>query len=811
MTSEKFIEHPQFGRLYRSGDFGRLLSDGTLIFTGRRDDQVKLRGQRIELGEINSTILRNKQIRDCTSIIVGDKTQGQQQQLISFFVPQHSSAKDVETNLVNLIEYIFEDLSAKLPPYMIPSSLIPVEVIPMTTVKKVDIRNLTEKFRTLSPEELQKYSRTRVGPVADVLNPTEQAIAKIISQATHTPMENFRVNTSLYSIGLDSISAIYVAKKLRESGFGQVDVSTILRNSSVGGLARVIEKNRDIVNGAKSLPARSNSLDDGIVQEIKDRFEVAGHKVQSVIPCTALQEAMLSRTVLHDKKAYRNYILLELYGDVQKLHGVLQHMVERHEILRTCFVDTEDAKFSFAQVILNSIFLPFVTVETSNLELEIRKQKSIFAEHDNDHFRVPYSFAVITDTCTGQRRLLFSIHHAIHDGEAMDILFKEIERAYEGISLKPAPQFHQFVDYILSGDLEEDDRFWSEYLKNISYSYMCPQRAISKGSEEPLIEVTQLELGISLQDFETACNNLSVTLLSMFQASWALLLSRYTLSTDICFGAVLSGRTAPLDGVENIIGPCFNVLPVRLQLSAAALNTDVVKMAQRANVDILAHQHTSLRHIQKMFSKHGQSLLDSIILFQRPTEELDSRLWKMVSEEGVMDFPVILEIIPSTRKNSISILLHTDSCQIPSADARAIAKDFVDLIVHTITYPLTRIVNEKVEDDVPSIVRIAREYRATDSAAKNPTSESIVETSTLSHEESVVRDVMSDLSKYDPQAIRHDTTIFQLGLDSINAVQISRILKDKGYSVSAAEILEVGVQDYNCIGSELTYVYRSQA
>ncbi|OKL60449.1 hypothetical protein UA08_04403 [Talaromyces atroroseus] len=796
LTKERFLDHPNFGRVYRSGDFGRLLSDGSLMFTGRRDDQVKLRGQRIELGEISNVILHNEKTRDCTSMIVSNKDKGQEQ-LISFFIPERSrfTEHEFDDELTVLINRLYEDLSAKLPPYMIPSSLIPIALIPMTAVKKIDTKKLTEKFHLLTPDDLHRYSRSRPISVTDNLTSAEEGIARIISQATQTPLEHLRVNTSLYSIGLDSLSAIYVSKRLRESGFGQIDISLILRNSSIGELAKAIERAKDERDGSIGLPAlrKSGFFEDDIVQKIIVDFEkIANLKVESVIPCTALQEAMLSRTASHDKHVYWNHILLEFYGDAGRLRDVLQQMVCRHGILRTCFVGTSDARYSFAQVILESISLPFISVETTDMNVELRNQKSALAQHIHEPYRVPYSISVVTDTCTKQKFLLVSIHHAIHDGEAMSLLFKEIEDAYEGSSLPPAIQFHQFVDYMLAENHTEHGSFWVEYLRDISVSHICSQRAAPE--EGPQFEIFQQDLGITLTNFETACKNLSVTPLTVLHASWARLLSLYTNSSDICFGTVVSGRTALLDGVEDIIGPCFNVLPIRVQISPNALNIDVVRTAQKANADILAHQHTSLRDIQKKFSRQGRPLFDSIVLFQRPARDMKPELWRLVSEEGEMDFPIILEVIPSTRLNNISIHLHTDASQVPSADARMIVDDFIDLVFHTIKYPLTRGLDKLFSQGgkLPSVVRIAKELRIMDSTTENVTSPSHVMAGILelSGEETLVRDVMSVLSKYEQGTIKRETTIFQLGLDSINAVQISRILKDKGYAVSAADILE---------------------
>lgn len=783
------------------------------MFTGRRDDQVKLRGQRIELGEINSTILRNTLVHDCTSMIVGDKDQGQQQRLVSFFVARRLSSSEGEGDdqQAGLIDGIFKYLSANLPPYMIPSALIPVEMIPMTTVKKIDVRKLTEMFHILTPNDLQSYSREQGLSVTDVLSPTEQEIAQVISEATHTPLEQIRVNTSLFSIGLDSISAIYVAKKLRSSGFGQVDVSLILRHSSIGELTRIVSKTTDDPSHSKTSNSvvqgsGMNGLEVKVIQEIKDDFEAAGHRVQLVIPCTALQEAMLSRTISHGQNAYWNHILFEFYGEVEKLREVWQQMIARHDILRTCFVATKDVKFSFAQVIVENISLPFSVLETTDMNLEISKQKSTLAQHNNEEHKVPYTLTVITDVNTGQKRLLFSIHHAIHDGEAMSLLFKEMESSYEGNSLSPTTQFHQFVNYIRGG--HEDEPFWSSYLNGMASSHLCGQRTILKSDEASQIRTTSQELEISFTEFEKGCNDLSATSLSVFQASWAQLLSTYLQSPYICFGTVLSGRTALLEGVGNIIGPCFNVLPIRVKVPPKVLNIDVIQAAQEANTEILAHQHTSLRQIQKKFSKDGRSIFDSIVLFQRPAAELDSRLWKLVSEEGEMDFPVILEIVPSTSLNNILILLHTDTSRVSHEDAQVIMKDFIDTVIHKINYPLARASDGKGKDKLPSIALIARENLTKNSNHTQASSTLTNGHVGLTDKETLVAEVMSELSKYEPQTIRHDTTIFQLGLDSINAVQISRILKERGYAISAAEILEVSCYDNIFEADTKQYPYR---
>lgn len=762
------------------------------MFVGRRDDQVKLRGQRVELGEINSAVLRNVQVKDSASMIVGENHS--RQQLVTFFVSSMPFWES-DDGLGRLIKSIFEELAADLAPYMVPTYLIPMEAIPMTGVKKIDLRRLKEVFESLAPEDLQQVSRFQgTSDNNSELTEEEKTVARIISQTTKTPLELLTANTSLYSIGIDSISAIHVARKLREAGLGQVDVSLILRNGSISALARAVgDKGRQEQLIPQDL---GKGLPDEIVRKVEEDFHSAGHHVETVIPCTALQESMLSRTISKEENAYCNHVLLEFKGDFEKLHHIMQQVARRHEILRTCFVTTtSNARFSFVQVILQEIDLPWARVNAADLEAEISNQKALFAHHTQKPRAIPYSIAAITYAQTGKKMLLFSIHHALHDGEAMDLLFKEIETSYAGIQTPSPTQFRDFVNYVFARSRDDIDPFWTEYLCDVSRSLLLPKPEASSGKDQKgSIEIHKSQLRISLTEAEALCRGLSITLLGLFQGAWVRLLSIYTNSSDICFGNVFSGRTTPIKGIETVIGPCFSVLPVRVHVNhPTALNLDVVKSAHKANLEIMGYQlTTSLRQIQKNFS--GKPLFDSIVLLQPPVTELDSELWQFVSEEGDMDFPIILELIPSTRQDSLSIQLHVNSNQVSKGDADSMLKDFADLVIQTLRYPLARANDFDQSRELPAIAKKARDFKDSASRSGANSSASPAVDLTFSDEESKVRDIICRLSGCDLQIITHDTTIFQLGLDSINAIQLSALLKEAGFSATAANILEVSCQ-----------------
>jgi aryl carrier-like protein len=727
-------------------------------------------------------------------MILGNKNHGQQQ-LTTFWIPASGRENDKRRlHLTSVVQTLFGELSLTLPDYMVPSSLIPVEKIPMTAVRKIDERKLKAFFAELNADDLQPFSRLHVTSEQRGLSEAENAVARVISEATQTPLQNLQPSTSIYSLGIDSLSAIPLSRQLRQAGFGQIDVSVILRHGSISELAKVItkfEQKRQQTGDSKE----EKPFDEEYVHQIHLQFSKAGHNVHSVIPCTPLQEAMLSRTVSKNKNAYCNHLLFEVSGDLWLLRTTWEQMVRKHEILRTCFAATANGRFAYAQVILQSMNVPWTCVKTNanDMDTEICRQKSRFIMNmAQDVYVAPYSIVAFQDSQNDRNMLLFSIHHALHDGEAMSQLLKEVERCYGGHDQSQVPQFRHFVEYMLCSNKEESEQFWHQYLRGISPQLLCSALKLTSDAGASRYQQHKIDLEIDLQDFEKMCKNLSVTALNIFHAAWSRMLSAYTLSSDVCFGNVFSGRTIPLDGVESIIGPCFNTLPIRLQIPSTALNMDVVKLAHQANVDIMPHQLSSLRQIQKRATHDGLSLFDTLFLLQSPFRGLDGTLWKLVEEEGDMDFPLVVEIIPSLDRNRIRICLHSDSLCVPSSDARMVAENFMNLVCHTLKYPAAQAMDSSIfTGDLPSFVTAARITKSSGSHAHDFSSPTDSAMHTLSKDEVHVQDMLSRLSGRKSAGIKRDTSIFQLGLDSINAVQLSNLFQNAGNDVSAADILEV--------------------
>lgn len=795
LTNEKFIEHPRYGRLYRSGDFGRLLASGALLFTGRRDDQVKLRGLRIELGEINSILLRDGSVKDCATMIVSNKNQTQQQ-LISFWTPATPVIETDNEGYKKIINHLFEDLRSALPGYMVPSSLIPIDCIPMTSQKKIDHRRLQEIFWAMEPEQLESFS-AEVEPagVDDNFSDLEQRVAAVLSEVTLVPLHSIHRNTSFYSLGLDSVSAISFSRGLRDAGIGKLDVSVILRQNSVARLAKTLSERILEVNGIHKHTTLDKAFKEDFITQVTSEFERAGKEIAEILPCTPLQEAMLSQTESKDARTYFNHLLFRVNGDSDKFREAWWNMVLRHDILRTCFVSTDDARFTYAQVVLKNADLPWSSlVTTANLltsAIEERKIKS--ADTYQDPLKLPYSLTLFNVQETGEKVLLFSLHHALHDGEAMAVLLQEVETTYHGESLPDAVPFRKFIEYTVNAPLDASNEFWSRYLSDLSPRLLCSPSNNGPQQGDPGYLQTRLSLDIPFDAFEKQCKQVLATPLNVFHTAWARLLAFYTGSTDVCFGNVFSCRTIPLEGVERIVGPCFNTLPFRVRIPSTATNTDILKTVQESNVEILEHQLSSLRNIQKNVLRNGVRFFDTLLILQNNARGLSRDLWQLLEEQGDMDFPIICEVTPHLDENKVHICLHREASRLSQSDAEILLQNFVTLVQHTVRYPSARAADQSILDTRANLPLPTTGQNgllvASNSHSELPNSKSTSYSWTA--EETEIRDLLSNLSGVQSELIKLETTIFQLGLDSINAVQIAGALRKRGYEVSVIDILEV--------------------
>lgn len=661
----------------------------------------------------------------------------------------------------------------------------------MSELYKTDYGKMRQIFAQLDSKDLEISSRKlHCDQVDEDLTDVEQTVADALSAVCEIHQQNIRRHTSFYRLGLDSLSAISFSRKLQESGFERLAVSTILRHSTVAQLAAVVSKPVNGQHFSEASPAKPSSVSDkGFLLEIRNQLQTERTSVSTVYPCTPLQEAMLAAET-GGGSAYFNHLLLRVNTQAEALRTAWDQMLRRHDILRTCFRPTSDKRFAYAQVVLNEATLPWSVVETpGQLDQDVAMRKSEFESQSPVDGKLPYSLTVFKNSATEELHLLLSIHHALYDGQGIGQLLQEVQTVLAGQELPRTTPFRQFIDHMLSASSDSSDQYWDRYLSGVSPNLLSKPEAVSPTDQIASHQVN-VDLKVPLNLFKRQCKDLHVTLLNAFHASWARLLALHTTSSDVCFGNVFSCRTVPLEGADRIVGPCFNTLPIRVKFSATSTNADVMKLVQKHNSDILPHQLSALRRIQNRVLNDGSRLFDTLVILQTHDNELDSRYWKLLQDEGNMGFPLICEIIPDETDNNVHVCLHFQTSYMKHTVAERLAHDFVALVQHTTQFPSAQASDKRsIGPDIPQVFEKSRPRNGNSSRLASKDGEFH---RPWSYQEEALRDILCKISGIDAEAVSLDTTMFQLGLDSINAVQISATLRRLGYKISAGDILEVG-------------------
>ncbi|TFB02754.1 Hydroxamate-type ferrichrome siderophore peptide synthetase [Trichoderma ghanense] len=775
LTAEKFISHPDYGLIYRSGDMGRMLPDKSLLILGRIDDQLKLKGQRIEAGEVNSVITSHLSVHAAVTTLVR-RDDGAAHQLASFYTSsQGSKDEEFKTLTPNAETHrsLSATLSSRLPSYMIPSYLIPVSRIPLTSSGKVDRRKLQSCFENLAQGYLESVSSTVKGQEDSEWSREETLIAEVIARSMDVPRSDIGRWTPFATIGLDSISAIGASRSLSAELGHRVPISAILQNPSVAQLARFFQE-----RPASGTQQRGVSFfSDSFVNQVRAIFQQGPYSVAEILPCSPLQEAMLSQ----GQGSYYNRILLRLHVAVDEMKGYWDEMTRRHAILRTCFVTTDSVEYPIAQVILENwtnLWKEF-TVGMASLDEVLHKHLTGLPD-PLDAKIPPLSFAIIRQE--EATFLSFICHHALYDGVAMENLWREVEALAHGQSLSPPVPYSSFLREALKLP-DGTEKFWRDHFRGY-----VPVSLFAQPSRSKIVQRTHREtMDVPYGEVKARLRSLGVSLLSVCQAAWADALAVCSDTTDVCFGLVMSGRTLDIEGIDRLVAPCFNTIAMRKDISTSSRNIDLAKSFQRLNADVQRYQFSPLRSVRKLVTKEGRRLFETLLLLQSPLRDMDAEIWSLEEDEGEMDIPVVCEIVPHAASNSLAVNMHFDESVVSEDVASVLAEAFKFFFRIILDRPSSALPDRSHLQPIQlSTLTAITVERHTGTTSEEPPQHDAKWTEL----QKKVRQVLSSLSGVSIQRIHPETSIFQLGLDSINAVQVASMLRREGFVVSASDVIE---------------------
>lgn len=521
-TAQRFLPNPfstgEYPFIYKTGDLGRWLSDGNIEFHGRVDYQVKIRGNRIEMGEIEARLAEHEKISD---IVVIDKDDREGNKfLVAYYVASE------ELSISELRAFLKE----KLPDYMVPSRMIRLESLPLTPNGKVDRKALPE------PEGMQPQVETEYVAPRDKL---EQLIAQIWQEVLG--VDRIGINDNFFELGGDSIISLQVVSRLKKDGY-EIRPRDIFEHQSIAELVTVVKH---------------------AASAVADQGAVVG-----IAPLTPVQRwffelPLVNRNHFNQALMFKSNIRL----DDEKLKKALQAIIDNHDVLRARFMPDKQEFMPIGA----EAKLTVKSVSDENMDNEIKALQSSL-----DIGKGPLIAAGLYHA-PGCDYLLLAAHHLAIDGVSWRILLEDLFEGYaalsDGKAIKLPAKTTSFLEwsikqgqYASGKDVQKESGFWEKSLADLKVDLPLDIDSgpnIMETADVVTIDIDEETTGYLLRDahkaYGTEVNDLLITALMQIICKW-------TGSKSIAFTLEGHGREDVISDVDisRTVGWFTTMYPVVL-------------------------------------------------------------------------------------------------------------------------------------------------------------------------------------------------------------------------------------------------------
>uniref|UniRef100_UPI0005A9FBD4 non-ribosomal peptide synthetase n=1 Tax=Paraburkholderia bannensis TaxID=765414 RepID=UPI0005A9FBD4 len=603
-TAERFVPDPhgQGARLYRTGDLCRVGSDGRLSYLGRLDQQIKLRGHRIEPGEIEAVLRRCEGVRDAVVVLRED---GGAARLVGYVAGAGLDAAQLNAHLLG-----------QLPEYMVPAALVVLDALPLTPSGKIDRRALP------APQAGASAHTQR-----DAKTPAEAALLAIWRTVLRS--DAIGVTDNFFMAGGDSILSLQIVAQAAEAGL-HITPRQLFEAPTIERLARAAV--------AVTPPALASIHEAPAGGEADSLWRSLGLKpehVEDVYTATPLQTGLLYHVLAEpERHAYLNQLRLTLRGPLDRaaLAAAWQAAMARHAVLRTRFEWRQGG--TVLQIVQRRVTLPYVELDFSH-EADYEAALAAWRERDLAVGCAPDA-APLMRVALIQREddvadLVWTYHHLLLDGWSTVRLLDEILRDYRArkdgaaATLAPVQPYRRYVEWLeRHAGPDQGEAWWRARAQAAGEPATLLAALPPCTGDEPGTHVRRADLhgdlGARLHD---AARAHGVTLNTLMQGAWALLLARYVNHRSVAFGTTLGGRPAQLPGVGDMLGLFVNSLPVWVEVTPQARVGDWLGALQRQFGELREHEHTPLARVQQWSGRSADALFDTLFVFENyPVEAM---------------------------------------------------------------------------------------------------------------------------------------------------------------------------------------------
>jgi amino acid adenylation domain-containing protein/non-ribosomal peptide synthase protein (TIGR01720 family) len=633
------IGHPgRHSRLYLTGDLVRYNEDGSIMFVGRKDAQVKIHGQRVELSEvelaIRAALPNDTDIKVAVEYVVSKHTS--KSMLLAFLAinPGHHEATDdtqaelrLRAQATQITSGLDEKLALHLPAYMIPSVYIPLRRFPVTTTGKLDRKQLRQIGEQLTPEQLMSTGPYQSNERRQPRTEMEQRIQRLWSTVLGLPAPSIGIDDSFLRLGGNSIDAIKLVGLARDEALA-FSVADVLQSRRLSSLANVV---RPVATSERTVSPFSLLGLDSPIESLQGLIAglcgtIAATQIQDAFPCTPLQEGLLALTA-RTSDAYVARHVFELQPTVDKDHFRVawEQVVASTPILRTRIVDLPGEGL-VQTTVHEGITWRSAAGLIDYIEADQKEEMGLGSPL--------VRFGLVEDARTdssgeryaGSSYFVWTIHHALYDGWSMPRMLERLDQAYHGDQCRPAPPFQHFVEHVVSVDQEAVRDFWTSQLGGL-------EAPVFPALPSPDYQPRSNEfLDYHIPEINWPRGNATAS--SILRAAWAMVIASYADSEDVVYGATVTGRQAAVSDIEEIVGPTITTVPIRLHVGRQKTIEQFLDQVQLQSSEMIAFEQTGLQHIRRISSEASQACDFQSILIVQPEDNADVNPSRLLSIPG---------------------------------------------------------------------------------------------------------------------------------------------------------------------------------
>lgn len=467
-------------------------------------------------------------------------------------------------------------------------------------------------------EEIEKPER-RVKAEAKTVSKwgkVEQKLLSVWTELLQVSEDLIENEANFFELGGDSIVAMQMVGAAREEDLA-LTVANIFRHPTFADMAATIrvaqdseqieELATDTVEYREAHEARSQAIQNAMYQryslleaanvdaflqeEICPKIRAFRGGILDVYPVTDFQALAVTGTLM-ESKWMLNYFFLEGKGslDVKRLKNAIARIVDSFDILRTVFVPYGSR---FFQVVLRKL-QPSFTVEdtddlaqfTTHLQTEDRRSSTRLGESF-------LKFTVARQKGSNLHRIIIRMSHAQYDGVCLPRILAALQAGYRGRDIPSTPSFSSYVRDTARTMTDDHYMYWKDLLKGSAMTEVVQRQGpnYNRGIEAP----TTLKRTVQIPSLAYE----AITSATIIKSAWSLVLAQLSASPDVIFGNVISGRNAAVVGVESMIGPCVNMIPVRVPFQSTWVVLDLLKHVQGQQIANMPYESLGFREIVK--------------------------------------------------------------------------------------------------------------------------------------------------------------------------------------------------------------------